>query len=249
VEYDREKNLGTLRWTPNPTGRKPVAYRIYASDEKGFSISDEPFQVAGGLYDLDRKTAGESPTRFPVNFLIETAAAEAPVIGEEVVLAGANKAHYRVVAVDENGNRSGPSDYATAPRPVIYSKPVTRAKIGVEYAYEVRAVRSIGDLRMRMVDGREATHYWDVEKPRFRLEQGPAWLTIDAATGRLSGTPDRSGRAEAIVSVSLVREVRRLDPAQLQWGVEKVLETGIETVGAARQRFVVETIASGPSPR
>ena len=36
----------------------------------------------------------------------------------------ANKTYYRVVAVDEQGKRSGPSDYATGPRPVIYSKPV-----------------------------------------------------------------------------------------------------------------------------
>jgi len=26
--------------------------------------------------------------------------------------------------VDEQGNRSGPSDYAVAPRPVVHSKPV-----------------------------------------------------------------------------------------------------------------------------
>jgi hypothetical protein len=240
VEYDSEKNLGVLRWAPNPTGRKPVAYRIYASDEKGFSVSDEPFQVAGGLYDIDKNAAGESPTRFPANFLIETPAAELPVIGD-VELAGANKAYYRVVAVDESGNRSGPSDFAAAPRPVIFSKPVTQAKTGMEYAYEVRAVRSIGDLRMRMMNGREATHFWDAEKPRFRLEQGPAWLKLDAASGCLSGKPDRPGRAEVHISVSLERDRRLLDPAQLQWGVEKVLETGIETVGTATQRFVIET--------
>jgi len=29
-----EKN-GILRWAPNPRGRKPVAYRVYASDEMG----------------------------------------------------------------------------------------------------------------------------------------------------------------------------------------------------------------------
>ena len=42
-----------------------------------------------------------------------------------VKLPGANKAFYRVVAVDAAGNRSGPSDYAAAPRPVIVSAPVT----------------------------------------------------------------------------------------------------------------------------
>src|SRR5205814_983482 len=38
LSFDAEKNLGILRWSPNSLGRQPVAYRIYASDEKGFSI-------------------------------------------------------------------------------------------------------------------------------------------------------------------------------------------------------------------
>jgi hypothetical protein len=123
---------------------------------------------------------------------------------------------------------------------VIFSTPVTRAKSGAEYVYELRAVRSIGDVRMRMINGRETLNYWDAEKPQYELEQGPAWLSIDGETGRLSGKSDRPGRAEVTVAVSLRREKRRLDPAQLQWGVEKVIETGIETVGTARQRFVIE---------
>jgi hypothetical protein len=241
VEYDSERNLGMLRWTPNPMGRRPVAYRIYASDEKGFFVSDEPFETAGGIYDFDSQTATKAPTQFPANFVTETGAMELPVLGPSVDLAGANKAYYRVVAVDEKGNRSGPSDYAAAPRPLIFSKPVTQTTMGRAYAYDVRVLRSIGDLRMRFIEGREVLNYWDVEKPRFRLQQGPSWLRIDAATGRLRGKPDRPGRSEVTVAVTLEREERRLDPAQLQWGVEKVIETRIETVGTATQRFVIET--------
>jgi hypothetical protein len=156
-------------------------------------------------------------------------------------LPGANKSYYRVVAVDEEGNRSGPSDYAAAPRPVIYSKPVVQARTGAEYRYDVSAIRSLGDLRTRLVDGREVMNYWDVEKPRFELEQGPRWLTIDKSTGQLSGKPDQAGRTEISVAVTLERERRTLDPAMLQWGVEKILDNGMETVGTARQRFVIET--------
>ena len=71
---------------------------------------------------------------FPANFIAETTATELAVMGSEVDLAAANKTYYRVVAVDEQGKRSGPSDYATGPRPVIYSKPVMVAKVGTEYA-------------------------------------------------------------------------------------------------------------------
>ena len=127
------------------------------------------------------------------------------------------------------------------PRPVIYSKPVEEAKAGGEYRYDVEVVRSLGDLKTRVVAGREVMNYWDVEQPKFHIEQGPKWLTIDEATGRLSGKPDRAGRTEVVVAVELQRVNRSLDPGQLQWGVEKILDTGIETLGTAKQTFAIET--------
>jgi hypothetical protein len=241
LQYDGEQNLGILRWEPNPAGRKPAAYRVYASDEKGFSISDESFTVAAGIYDIHTKTATKSPTQFAANFLAETSATELAVLGSGVEVAGVNKAFYRVVAVDENGKRSGPSDYAAAPRPVIYSRPVALAKRGTEFRYDARAIRSLGDLRTRVVNGREVMNYWDVEQPRFSLEQGPQWLSIDALTGRMSGQPDTAERSEVIVTVTLEREQRNLDPAQLQWGIEKITQTRLETLGTAKQTFVIET--------
>ncbi len=48
LQFDSERNRGVLRWSPNPRGRKPVAYRVYASDEKGFSVSDRPYKVTVG---------------------------------------------------------------------------------------------------------------------------------------------------------------------------------------------------------
>jgi hypothetical protein len=242
LQYDSQNNLGMLRWAANPKGRRPVAYRVYASDEKGFSVSDEPFVVAAGIYDFDEKISSKSPTQFPANFLVETRATELAVVGPSVELPGANQAYYRVVAVDEAGKRSGPSDYVAAPRPVIYSKPVVKARSETEYRYDLRAVRSLGDLRTRVVEGREVMNYWDVEQPRFHIEQGPNWLSIDRSKGQLSGQPDRVGRSEVIVGVELAREQRSLDPGLLQWGVEKTMGTSIETVGTAQQRFVIEIV-------
>ncbi len=241
IAYDSEKNLGMLRWAPNPLGRKPVAYRVYASDEKGFSVGDESFEVAAGIYDVHRTAATKSPTRFPENYSAETNATELAVVGNGVKFSGANKAFYRVVAVDAQGNRSGPSNYAAAPRPLICSNPVIQARTGEEYRYEVRAIRSLGDLRTRVVDGREVMGYWDVEQPSFRIEKGPPWLAIDKSTGQLSGKPDHAGRFEVIVAATLQRELRTLDPGQLQWGVEKVIDSRIEAAGTAKQAFVIES--------
>jgi hypothetical protein len=209
-----------------------VAYRVYASDEKGFSVGDRPYKVTVGVSD-------EVPTEFPANFLEETTATELEVVGPHAGLRGANKAFYRVVAVDAAGSRSGPSDYAASPRPVIFSKPVTGAQRGVGYRYQVAAIRSLGDLKMRIIDGKETMGFWDIERPRFEIQQGPGWLAIDGANGLLSGTPDRSGTAEVVVAVTLERDLRRLDEEALKWGNEKVISSGKETAGRATQGFVI----------
>jgi hypothetical protein len=233
IEFDREQNRGVLRWVPNPLGSKPVAYRVYGSDEKGFSVSDKSYTVTVGISD-------KVPAEFPANFMVETSATELEVLGPRVDLQGANKAFYRVVAVDAAGKRSAASDYAASQRPVIFSKPVAAAKRGVEYRYPVTAIRSLGDLRTRVVDGKEVMSFWDIERPRFEIQRGPDWLTIDGATGVLIGTPDRSGTSEVVVAVALERNMRRLDEDALKWGIEKVTSTGTETVGRATQTFVIE---------
>jgi hypothetical protein len=159
------------------------------------------------------------------------------VVGTGVDLPNANKAFYRVVAVDDRGERSGPSDYAAAARPFIYSKPPDAARVGTEFRYQVSAVRSLGDLRLRVVEGKEVASFWDVEKPRFVLVRGPSWLRIDESTGVLRGVPDAAGSTDVVVKVTLERPVRRLDEGRLSWGQELVKEVATEKVGSTTQRF------------
>ena len=73
-------------------------------------------------------------------------------------LPNANKAYYRVVAVDGDGKRSGESEYVEAPRPFIYSAPVTTAPAGQAYRYQVKAIRSIGDLTTKGQRQAQARH-------------------------------------------------------------------------------------------
>jgi hypothetical protein len=87
---------------------------------------------------------------FPANFIGETASTELAVLGPSITSPAANRTFYRVVAVDDQGKRSGPSDYVASPRPVICSKPVTTAKLGAAYCYQTCATRSLGDLSARM---------------------------------------------------------------------------------------------------
>jgi acetyl esterase/lipase len=219
-----------LRWKPGSVGQKPVMYRVYGSDEKGFTVSDEPYA----------RNVGQSrdvAARAPANFVAETSNTELVVLGAEVKLPNANKAFYRVVAIDDMGKRSGPSDYAAAARPFLTSKPTTNARVGAEYRYPLATVRSLGDMRLRVVDGKEVANFWDIEKPRFVLVRGPSWLRLDESTGVLQGVPDAAGPADVVVSVTLERAVRRLDEGRLSWGQELVKEVVTEKVGSTTQRF------------
>jgi hypothetical protein len=218
---------GTLRWTANPGGRKPAAYRVYGSDERGFSISDQPYAVSVGA-------TRELANPFPANFVAEIKGTGMAVVGPKSDPARPVRTYYRVVAVDEKGRRSGPSDYVVAPRPHIYSVPVATAKAGVPYACAVLSNRSLGDLRHRQAGG---AGFWDLERPKFAMVKGPEWLSMDAATGVLSGTPPAAGTFEVELSVTIDREVRKLDPGVLQWGSEKVLPTATERVGVATRKF------------
>jgi hypothetical protein len=233
LAFDADRSVGTLRWKPNPAGRKPAKYRIYGSDEKGFSVSDEPFKVVIGA-------SKEVPSKRQANFVAEVSATETAVIGADFKLTNANRAYYRVVAVDEQGKRSGPSDFAEATRPILYSCPVSDAKVGSEYRYTLAAIRSLGDVRTRVVDGKETMDYWDLETPRFALKEGPPWLKIDAGTGLLSGVPDCPGKVAIIVTATIDRQVRNLDAGKLSWGLEKIVSTDKQRVGVATQKFTID---------
>jgi hypothetical protein len=237
VDWDEAKGVGTLKWKANPVGRKPAKYRAYGSDEKGFTVMDKPRQLSLGV-SAKTDMAAWSPWA-PPNFIAETTDTQLVVIAPDVSPAG-NKTYYRVVAVDERDKRSGPSDYAVGPRPVIYSMPVVTAKTGQPYQYKVSANRSLGDLTARMQGGNQVTGYFDIEKPKFALAQGPTWLKIDEATGVVSGIPEAAGRAEVMVTATIDRQVRLLDEKALVWGREKVLSTTTKRIGTATQKFVID---------
>jgi hypothetical protein len=230
VAYDAGKNEGVLRWKANPAGSKPARYRVYGSDEKGFTVSDAAYPVAGGA-------AQKLPASFPANFIAEVSATELAVNGAGVALPAANKTYYRVVAVDDQGKRSGPSEYATAPRPILYGTPMPHAKVGALYHYQIAANRSLGDVQQNV---KSAVGFWMMEKPAFTLTGGPAWLMIDEQTGLLSGTPDAAtGKFEFTVSATLAKPVQKINDGALKWGTLKIDGESTETLGPATQKFTL----------
>ena len=100
--------------------------------------------------------------------MAEVAGTSLDVVGVGNSLPNANKAYYRVVAVDEKGKRSGDSDYVEAPRPFLYSTPVTAAPAGKLYSYQVKAIRSVGDLTSRLeAKPKPGPNFWKIEPLTF----------------------------------------------------------------------------------
>ncbi len=220
-----DAGTGRLQWTPNAAGSRPVKYRVYGSDEKGFSISEEPYDVVGG-------------PRAEANFVAETTATSFEVVGRALRGPGLNRAYYRVVAIDAAGEPSADSDMAASPRPFLYATPAA-GKVGREYRLALGTIRSLGDAKTRDAS-KPTTRFWEIERPKFALAAGPAWLTLDPATGLLTGTPPAAGRVSLTVTATLEVEERSIDPKALVWGQDKALGTEMKTLGPASLDLVLE---------
>jgi hypothetical protein len=228
MEVDKKSKVGTLKWKRNPVGNPPAKYRVYGSDEKGFSVSDKDYSVNIG-------STAELKTPFPANFVAETTKTELAVVGPDIGLPNANKAYYRVVAVDANGKWSWSSDYAEAPRPFIFTKPITTATNS--YTYNAASIRSIGDLQIR---DNQVTKFYDIEKLRYSLKEAPSWLKIDEDTGVLSGTPSGSKPSgKVVIAVVIVRNVPQVDVQKLGWGNYTTQSTKTVTSDEALQEFEI----------
>jgi hypothetical protein len=190
-----DENAGTvvLRWEANPKGRRSVMFKVYGSNEKGFTISDTKYMVVMGrgfCRDMDQYNAKDdipsrNAVRTPSNFITTTNKRRLMVVGHGLRLPNANKAFYRVVAVDENGNKSGASDYADFPRPFIYSRLPEKVRAGKLFTHRLGVIASIGDLKCKP---RYRAAFWDREYLSFSLVQAPQWLKLDLQTPEISGT-------------------------------------------------------------
>lgn len=185
LEPDYDKRGIVLSWTPNGVGSPADHYEIYGSDERGFTAHREEFDRYEG-----RETGA---VRQPANMIATTTSTSCRVVGEDVAAGAGNLSFYRVVAVDGRGRCSGPSEYAEAPRPFVYTLPKPRAPVGQEYQYQVRSLISGGDLQS-VSEGPHRYHaaFRDVDTLRFLLDEGPGFIALDERTGLLTATPQQA---------------------------------------------------------
>jgi putative Ig domain-containing protein len=195
-----------LTWTPNPQGEPPVAYKVYGSDEKGFSVSDVPYRVNRGkgfcrtMEEYETKPADAADAgmvEVPGNLIGQVSDSPLRVVGWDLELPNTNRAFYRVVAIDKAGNESGPSDYAEVPRPFVVTQPEQRIRVGQPYRHQPIVIRSIGDLRCRRSEKSSYNAaFWDREEFSFKPVDLPARLGVDEQSGVISGSPEAAGSYE-----------------------------------------------------
>jgi len=213
-------NRITISWKPNPRGPRPVAYRVYGSDERGFPISEKPYKVIS----LAKPQ--------PANFLARTEKTEMLVVAPDASAANMNRSFYRVTAVDADGVESGCSDFVELPHPFICSELVPTATPGKTYRCKIRTLRSMGDLQHRY--GKVTKGFFEREGYEFSLAAGPKWLRIDGKTGVLSGTPTRKDVGAAEVEVV----VRRTYPHErISGGNQWAKKSAARFQASARRKF------------
>ncbi|MFH1567199.1 MAG: hypothetical protein ABIL09_04305 [Gemmatimonadota bacterium] len=214
---DWEARTVRLCWQPNPSGTTPVRYEVHASDERGFTARREPYPVVVGgdqgtaafpgnlLAEvagcqplvLGRRAGSATGTDAATRRAAGSTGSTAPPSHRPVEAPGAaavdGRCFYRVVAVDAAGARSGPSDYAEAPRPFVHSPPPVRIRAGQTTTYAMRATRSAGDLRcVSRGPHRYLSAFRDADTLCFILDEGPDFIELDSATGLMALRPEPS---------------------------------------------------------
>jgi hypothetical protein len=188
LKMDAGTGTGILEWNAPLDGRPATEYRVYGSNEKGFTINDEPYAVYVGNQPVPRLI---SP--FPANFIATTTNAFLEVIGPNANWPGGNAAYYRVVAVDALGNRSGPSAMAEAPRPFLCNTNCLTIRLGESFTLALKSISSLGHLSSLKPWGAINFEYWDIETPYYALYDAPDWLACNPLTGLISGAPKAAG--------------------------------------------------------
>jgi len=208
-----------LTWAANPQGEPPVAYKVYGSDEKGFTASDVPYRVNRGkglcstMEEYETKPADAADAGMvetPGNLIAQVTEMSLRVVGWHLELPNVNKAFYRVVAIDGAGNESGPSDYAEVPRPFVVTQSEQNATVGQPSHFTPTVIRSIGDLRCRRSEKSSYNAaFWDREVVSFKPVDIPAGLAMDEQAGEVSGTPDTAGAYQVRYEVTDQKGAKR----------------------------------------
>ena len=172
--FDSARRGVRLSWRGGEGGTAPARFRIYGSNERGFSISDTEYRYNAGV---------DGIRQAPANLLLETQGAEQSI----EIKSSLWRAYYRIVAVDQKGNVSGPSATAELSRPLIVTSGLPAAGAREFYRARIEAVASIGHLVGADEHGQAyQLRFRGGDDLSFTIQDAPPGLSIDD-TGLISG--------------------------------------------------------------
>ena len=167
ANFNRDNRTVQLTWQNGKDGTQPLSYRIYGSEERGFTAHDNRYEYNDGLQGTQRAAA---------NLLLETRSAKESTSLPEALW----RPYYRVVAVDRKGRLSGPSAFAELSHPLIATSQLPNAVESQFYKTQVATSASIGHLVSADENGKSYQmkfRYGD--ELAFEMSGAPAGLTID----------------------------------------------------------------------
>lgn len=165
ASFDHAARTVQLTWQRGKNGTNPVRYRIYGSEEQGFTAHDHPYGYNDGDKGIQRADA---------NLLLETSGARESVSLPEDLW----RPYYRVVAVDKEGRVSGPSAMAELSHPLIATDRLPAAVRSRYYQAHIATSASIGDLAFPGQD-QKGLKFRGGDDLVFQMTGAPAGLTID----------------------------------------------------------------------
>lgn len=189
ARLDQDSRTAKLSWKPGSDGSKPAYYKVYGSNEQGFTASDTAYRYNAGLQGIKVN---------PPNLIHRT---KGPVTSWTIPT-DLWYPYYRIVAVDEKGVKSGPSALAELPHPLIKTKALPPAIANSQYKAALSVCASIGHLVSATENGKAyQKRFRSGDNLVFIVKGLPDGLWVNQNTGRITGTPAVQEVGEHIVKI------------------------------------------------
>jgi hypothetical protein len=174
ASFNRANRTAQLAWQRRKNGTAPVRFKIYGSEERGFTAHDSPYEYNDGLKGIQQA---------PANLLLETNGANQSIQLPEALW----RPYYRIVAVDREGRVSGPSAMGELSHPLIAVTQLPAAIRSRFYRAQIATSASIGHLVSADENGLSyQLRFRAGDDLVFHMTGAPKGLSIDA-NGTISG--------------------------------------------------------------
>jgi hypothetical protein len=192
ASFDSAERSVLLSWNPGARGTKAVRYRIYGSQERGFTPSKKPYTYDAGL---------DGFKEAPSNLLHEV---DATVTSWQIPPA-LWRPFYRIAAVDAQERESGTSSKVELRHPLVVTEALPKAKAGSFYQTRIEVSASIGHLVSQTENGKSyQMRLRNGDQLSFSIAGAPQGLGIHKEEGLIAGflSAGTTGKFQVTVKVT-----------------------------------------------